>query len=123
MLLLVGVVLLAGVSAATSPCAADCTILLQHGSHGGLEITCFLLLQAAHQHPYVVKPSAGRMGSWVACGALAAVVGFCCINPDGGDYGVWIPQVRGRNCNLVSSCAAAASLTGLLRGVLASNTL
>jgi hypothetical protein len=63
-------------------------------------VALFLLLQAAQEHPYVVKPSAGRMGSWVACGALAAVVGFCCINPDGGDYGVWIPQVSGRAVTL-----------------------
>lgn len=45
------------------------------------------------------------MGSWVACGALAAVVGFCCFNPDGGDYGVWIPQV--------SSAAVDAVLTAV----------
>lgn len=52
-------------------------------------------LQAAQQHPYVVKPSAGRVGSWLACGALGAVIGCCAINPDGGDYGVWLPQVGG----------------------------
>lgn len=51
-------------------------------------------MQAALQHPYVVTPSAGRVGSWVACGALASVVGCCFINPDGGDYNVWLPQVR-----------------------------
>lgn len=50
--------------------------------------------QAAQQHPYVVKPSAGRVGSWVACGALGAIIGCCAINPDGGDYGVWLPQVQ-----------------------------
>jgi hypothetical protein len=53
-----------------------------------------LCVQAAQQHPYVVKPSAGRVGSWVACGALGAIIGCCAINPDGGDYGVWLPQVR-----------------------------
>jgi hypothetical protein len=50
--------------------------------------------QAAAQHPYVVKPSAGQVGSWLACGCLMAVLGFCCVNPDGGDYNVWLPQVR-----------------------------
>jgi hypothetical protein len=50
-------------------------------------------VQAAQQHPYVVPPSAGRMGSWVGAACLGAVLGVCCINPDGGDYNVWLQQV------------------------------
>ncbi|KAF6256745.1 hypothetical protein COO60DRAFT_85532 [Scenedesmus sp. NREL 46B-D3] len=52
-------------------------------------------MQAAQQHPYVVPPSAGRMGSWVGAACLGAVLGVCCINPDGGDYSAWLQQVRG----------------------------
>lgn len=25
----------------------------------------------------------------------AAAIGICCLNPDGGDYAEWLPQVRG----------------------------
>lgn len=68
-----------------------------HGGSTGHDMTACLLpvhMQAALGHPYVIKPSAGRVGSWVACGALGAIIGCCAINPDGGDYGVWLPQVR-----------------------------
>lgn len=69
--------------------------------------------QAAQQHPYVVKPSAGRVGSWVACGALMSVVGFCCINPDGGDYNVWLPQIQSiidRHHPAFAACGCQLSL-------------
>lgn len=45
-------------------------------------------------HPYVVRPGAGRVGSWLGGAIMGAVVGFCMINPDGGDYGEWLPQVQ-----------------------------
>lgn len=48
----------------------------------------------ANRHPYVVKPGAGRVAGWGGCMAVGAVLGFCCINPDGGDYGVWVPEVQ-----------------------------
>lgn len=50
--------------------------------------------QAARVHPYVVKPSAGRMASWAGGACLGAVLGVCCINPDGGDMAEWLPQVQ-----------------------------
>lgn len=48
----------------------------------------------ANRHPYVVKPGAGRVAGWGGCIAVGAVLGFCCINPDGGDYSVWVPEVQ-----------------------------
>jgi hypothetical protein len=48
----------------------------------------------AATHPYVVRPSAGRVGSWLGGAVMGAVVGFCMINPDGGDYGEWLPQLQ-----------------------------
>jgi hypothetical protein len=45
-------------------------------------------LLAAH-HPYVEKPGAGKCAKWAACFCLASVVGFCCIDPDGGDPHAW----------------------------------
>lgn len=48
----------------------------------------------ANRHPYVIKPGAGRAAGWAGCLAVGAVLGFCCINPDGGDYSVWIPEVQ-----------------------------
>lgn len=50
--------------------------------------------QLAEQHPYVVRPSAGKMCGWLGGAVMGAVLGFCCIDPDGGDYGVWVPQVE-----------------------------
>jgi hypothetical protein len=52
------------------------------------------LLQVAQAHPYVVKPSAGRVGSWALAGLMGAVLGCCMVNPDGGDYETWLPQVQ-----------------------------
>ena len=43
----------------------------------------------AERHPYVVKPSAGQVGRWGMCFAIASVIGCASINPDGGSY----PQV------------------------------
>lgn len=80
--------------------------LHSHQQHGVRIAAASMCPQAAQQHPYVVKPSAGQVGSWVACGALAAVVGCCFVNPDGGDYNVWIPQV----------CICPLSLVWLLKG-------
>ena len=37
----------------------------------------------AQTHPYVVRPGAGRVAGWAGGLILGAVVGFCCINPDG----------------------------------------
>jgi hypothetical protein len=38
----------------------------------------------ALRHPYVVRPGAGRVAGWAGGLLLGAVVGFCCLNPDGG---------------------------------------
>ncbi|KAK9843392.1 hypothetical protein WJX81_000067 [Elliptochloris bilobata] len=48
----------------------------------------------ARVHPYVVPPSARQGGEWVLCGLLGSVLGFCCVNPDGGDYGQWTALVH-----------------------------
>jgi hypothetical protein len=48
------------------------------------------------------------MGSWALAGVMGAVLGCCCINPDGGDYNVWVPQVRAVCCVLLHAVAAAA---------------
>ncbi len=48
----------------------------------------------ANRHPYVIKPGAKQAAGWAGCIAVGAVLGFCCINPDGGDYGVWVPDVQ-----------------------------
>lgn len=75
-------------------------------------MTACLRVQAAQQHPYVVKPSAGRVGSWVACGALGGIIGCCAINPDGGDYGVWLQQVRADTQSGLNGRARAHAVCG-----------
>lgn len=49
---------------------------------------------AASTHPYVVRPDASRIGGWLGAAACGMLVGCCIINPDGGDYGTWLPQAR-----------------------------
>eukprot|EP00882_Tetradesmus_deserticola_P011759 GHRQ01012444.1.p1 GENE.GHRQ01012444.1~~GHRQ01012444.1.p1 ORF type:complete len:167 (+),score=36.57 GHRQ01012444.1:727-1227(+) len=71
--------------------------------------------QAAQQHPYVLPPSAGRMGSWVGAALLGAVLGVCCISPDGGDYGVWLQQVQSIIARHQASFAAAGANLSLQR--------
>lgn len=34
------------------------------------------------------------MGGWALAACVGSVLGVCCINPDGGDYSVWLQQVR-----------------------------
>lgn len=48
----------------------------------------------ARTHPYVVAPSAGRVCEWAAGLTCGLITGFCCINPDGGDYGEWVTQAQ-----------------------------
>eukprot|EP00877_Chromochloris_zofingiensis_P007615 jgi/Chrzof1/3106/Cz12g12070.t1 len=57
---------------------------------------CFMgdIQQLADIHPYVVQPSAGRIGGWVGSAIVGAIVGLFCFNPDGGDLNVWLPQVE-----------------------------
>ena len=43
----------------------------------------------AQRHPYMVTPTAGRVGQWGMCFALASLTGCASIDPDGGSY----PQV------------------------------
>lgn len=48
----------------------------------------------AANHPYVQQPGAGKVAGWAAGCAVGSVLGFCCIDPDGGDYGQWEGQLR-----------------------------
>lgn len=50
------------------------------------------------------------MGGWALAACVGSVLGVCCINPDGGDYSVWLQQVRAAGL-----AAAAAARLELLR--------
>ncbi|WIA31823.1 hypothetical protein OEZ86_002690 [Tetradesmus obliquus] len=71
--------------------------------------------QAAQQHPYVTPPSAGRMGGWALAACVGSVLGVCCINPDGGDYSVWLQQVQSLIARHQPSFAAAGANLSLQR--------
>jgi hypothetical protein len=48
----------------------------------------------ARVHPYVVPPNAHQGCEWLYCGLIGSVLGVCCLNPDGGDYGQWTVLVE-----------------------------
>ncbi|KAF8070981.1 nitric oxide synthase [Scenedesmus sp. PABB004] len=70
---------------------------------------------AAAAHPYVVKPSAGRVGSWAGAAVLGAVLGVCCMNPDGGNYSDWLPQVDALIARHAPAFAAGGAALSLQR--------
>lgn len=50
--------------------------------------------QLAAKHPYTQSPSGGQVCNWAACFALGSILGFFCVDPDGGDYGTWTSEVN-----------------------------
>jgi hypothetical protein len=70
-----------------------------HEAWAALVNDCLML---AKTHPYVARPGAGRVASWAGGMLMGAVVGFCCINPDGG-------------CSCHLMCRASDSLLAPLR--------
>lgn len=50
--------------------------------------------QLADVHPYVQSPGAGKVAGWAACFAIGSIIGLFCVDPDGGNYGVWEQQLR-----------------------------
>ncbi|KAI8468034.1 MAG: hypothetical protein J3K34DRAFT_523242 [Monoraphidium minutum] len=69
----------------------------------------------AECHPYVVSPSAKRVGGWVGAAALGAVVGLCCFNPDGGEYSEWVPQAEALVSEYGAPFAAGGAALSLKR--------
>lgn len=49
----------------------------------------------ADHHPYVIKPSAGRVAGWAGSFLMASIIGFFFMSsPDGGDYDQWLGEVN-----------------------------
>lgn len=53
------------------------------------------------------------MCGWAGAAVMGAVLGICCINPDGGDYGVWLQQASQQQCHSTAAalpCRAGAAI-------------
>jgi hypothetical protein len=47
--------------------------------------------------------------------STGSVLGFCCLDPDGGDYGNWVPQAQSVLANWAPTFASAGARPSLQR--------
>jgi hypothetical protein len=70
----------------------------QLAARGVLPATWDALMQdvaaLAASHPYTAKPGGQQMAKWAGCFCLLSVIGFGVVEPDAGDWSVWLQQAE-----------------------------
>lgn len=67
----------------------------------------------AASHPYAAKPSGGQVAKWAGCFCLLSVIGFGVVQPDAGDWNLWLGQAE----QVVARHQAAFSQQGVALSV------